>query len=175
MASSSKPPSPIHQRPPQNPHNQPTLAFWFSPKLPHILGACNSLVTTFLHPIKSVTHISHQKIHPLHHLHHGLHLECKFSLGMGWCVVLIWHYSTCKNWLVVKKLSSHRSCFAQTLLISSHAHTSRLTFFAVLAKLKPTPNKKQLGSAIQISIYMTQEAIKTRKQAKRNCDRNQMK
>jgi len=65
------------------------VCFRFSPKLPHILGACTSLVTKFLHPIKSVTHISHHKIHPLHHLRHGLHLERKFSLGMGWCVVLI--------------------------------------------------------------------------------------
>jgi hypothetical protein len=30
-----------------------------------------------------------------------LHLELKFSLGRGG-VVLIWHDSTCKNWLVVK-------------------------------------------------------------------------
>jgi hypothetical protein len=66
-----------------------TFCFRFSPKLPPILGACTSLVTTFLHPIKSVTLISHHKIHPFHHLHHGLHLERKLFLGRGWCVVLI--------------------------------------------------------------------------------------
>jgi hypothetical protein len=50
-------------------------------------------------------------------------------------------------------------CFAQTLLISSHTHTSRLT---VLAELKPTPNRTNLSNTIQIYIYiyMTQEAIK---------------
>jgi len=66
-----------------------TVCFRFNPNLPHVLGACTSLVTTFLHPIKSVTHVPHHKIHPLHHLCHGLHLELKFSLGWGWCVVLI--------------------------------------------------------------------------------------
>jgi hypothetical protein len=72
----------------------------------------------FLHPIKSVTYIPHHKIHPLHLLHHGLHLELKFSLRMGWCVVSIWHDNTCKNWLVVKKqLSSRRSCNSNTLNI----------------------------------------------------------
>jgi hypothetical protein len=34
-----------------------TVCFRFSPNLPHILGACTSLVTMFLHPIKYVTHI----------------------------------------------------------------------------------------------------------------------
>jgi len=34
--------------------------------------------------------------------------------------------STCKNWLVEKQ-SSHCSCFAQILLISSQSHTSHLT------------------------------------------------
>jgi hypothetical protein len=33
-----------------------TVCFWFSPKLPHILGAFTSLVTTFLHFIESDTH-----------------------------------------------------------------------------------------------------------------------
>jgi hypothetical protein len=62
-----------------------------------------------------------------------LHLELKFFLRRGWRVVFIWHDSTCKKWLVVKKyISSCRSCFAQTLLISSHAHTCRLTFFRFL-------------------------------------------
>ena len=72
------------------------------------------------------------KIHSFHHLRHGLHLEFKFYIVRGWCVVLIWHDTTCKNWLVVKTKSSHRSCFAQTLLISSHAHTSRLMFLRFL-------------------------------------------
>jgi hypothetical protein len=132
----------------------------FSPNLPHLLGACTSLVTMFLHPIKSVTHIPQHKIY---HLRHGLHLELKFYLGRGWYVVLIWHDSSYKHWLVVKKKSSRRSCFAQTLLISSHAHTSRLTF----AELKPTPNITNL--AVQFKyVNMTQEAIKTREQAKQN-------
>jgi hypothetical protein len=52
-----------------------------------------------------------------------LHLELKFSPGWGGCVVLIWHENTCKSWLVVKEISSRRLCFAQTLLISSLAHT----------------------------------------------------
>jgi hypothetical protein len=60
-----------------------------------------------LHPIKYVTHVPHHKIHPLHHLCHDLHLEPKFSLERGWCVVLIWHDSTCKNWLVVKNKYPH--------------------------------------------------------------------
>jgi hypothetical protein len=34
-----------------------TVCFRFSPNLPHILGACTILVTTFLHPIKSVTYV----------------------------------------------------------------------------------------------------------------------
>jgi hypothetical protein len=108
------------------------------------LGACTSLVTTFLHLIKSVTHISHHKIHPLHHLRHGLHLERKFSLGMGWCVVLVWHDSTCKHWLVVKKNYPHITCVSlKLLLISSHAHTSRLPFLRFLRnwnqyQIKPT-------------------------------------
>ena len=42
-------------------------------------------------------------------------------------------------------------------------------FFAVLLKLKPTPNSTNL--AVQSKyVYMTQEAIKTRKQAKQNYD-----
>jgi hypothetical protein len=64
-----------------------------------------------------------------------------------------------------KKLSSRRSCFAQTLLISSHAHTSRLTFLR-------NWNQHQIEPTWQRNpnIYMTQEAIKTRKRAKQNCD-----
>jgi hypothetical protein len=39
----------------------------------------------------------------------------------------------------------------------------------VLAELKPIPNRTNL--AVQSKyVYMTQEAIKTRKQAKQNCD-----
>ena len=139
-----------------------TVWFRFSPNLSHLLGTCSSHVTMFLHPIKSVTHIPHHKIHPLHHLRHGLHLKFKFSLGMGWCVVLIWHDSTCKNWLVVKKISSHRSCFAQTLLISSHLSSH---YLVVLAELKPTPNRANLSIAIQICIYDSR-SNKNQKQAK---------
>jgi hypothetical protein len=36
---------------------------------------------------------------------------------------------------------------------------------AVLAKLKPTPNRTNLAAQFKF-VYMTQEAIKTRKQAK---------
>jgi hypothetical protein len=53
---------------------------------------------------KSVKHDPHHGIHSFHHLHHGLHLEFKFYIGRGWSVVLILHDSTCKNWLVVKKI-----------------------------------------------------------------------
>jgi len=60
-----------------------TFCFRSSPNLPHVLGAMS------LHPIKSITHVPHHKIHPLHHLHHDMHLELKFSLGKGWCVILI--------------------------------------------------------------------------------------
>jgi Cft2 family RNA processing exonuclease len=87
-----------------------------------------------------------------------LHLEFKFYIGRGWCVVLIWHDTTCKNWLVVKqKLSSRRSCFTQTLLISSHAHTCHLTFLR-------NWNQHQIEPTWQhnTNIYMTQEAIQTR-------------
>jgi hypothetical protein len=65
-----------------------------------------------------------------------------------------------------KKISSYRSCFAQTLLISSHLFSLLL---AVLAELKPTPNRTNL--AVQSKyVYLTQEAIKTRKEAKQNRD-----
>ena len=66
-----------------------TVCFRFIPNLPDVLGAYTSLVTMSLHPIKYVTHVPHHKIHPLHHLCHDLHLEPKFSLERGWCVVLI--------------------------------------------------------------------------------------
>ena len=69
----------------------------------------------FLHPIKSVTHVPHHKTHPLHHLRHDLCLEFKFSLERGCCIVLIWHDSTYKKLVSRKKISSRRSCFAQTL------------------------------------------------------------
>jgi hypothetical protein len=108
----------------------PTAIVWFqfSPNLSHILGTCSSHVTMFSHLLKSVTHVSHHEIHSFHHLRQGLHLEFKFYIKRGRCVVLIWYELTCKNWLMVKNKSSHRSCFTQTLLISSHTHTSRLTF-----------------------------------------------
>jgi hypothetical protein len=101
-----------------------------------------------------------------------LHLELKFTLGRGWCVVLIWHGRYCKNWLAVKRKSSYRSCFAQTLLISSHAYTSRLTFLQFLRNWNQYQKEPtwQRNPNIYIYIYMTQEAIKTRKQAKWNCD-----
>jgi len=67
-----------------------------------------------------------------------------------------------KNWLSVKTISSRCSCFAQTLLIFSHLSSDLL---AVLAKLKRTPNRTNLAAQSKY-VYMTQEAIKTRKQAK---------
>jgi len=60
-----------------------TVCFWFSPNLPHVLGVYTSLVTTFLHPIKSTIHVFHHKMYPLNHMCHGLYLELKFSLGRG--------------------------------------------------------------------------------------------
>jgi len=71
-------------------------------------------------------------------------------------------YNTCTNRLVVKK--NILTCFAQTLLISSHLSSHLL---AILAKLKPTPNRTNLVAQSKY-IYMTQEAIKIRKQAKQN-------
>lgn len=71
--------------------------FWFSPNLSHVLGTCSSHVTMFSHLLKSVTHVLHHEIHSFHHLRHGLHLEFKFYIVRGWCVVLIWHNNT---WLM---------------------------------------------------------------------------
>jgi len=59
---------------------------------------------------------------------------------------------------------------SNTLNILTHSHLSS-HLFAVLAKLKPTPNRTNLATQSKyIYIYMTQEVIKTRKQVKRNCD-----
>jgi len=52
--------------------------------------------------LSSLSHVPHHKIHPLHHLRHALHLELKFYIRRGWCVVLISHDSTFR--LVVKKI-----------------------------------------------------------------------
>jgi hypothetical protein len=60
---------------------------------------------------------------------------------------------------MVKK-NPHIARFAQTLLISSHLSSH------LLAKLKPTPNRTNLAAHSKY-VYMTQEAIKTRKQAKK--------
>ena len=73
--------------------------------------------------------------------------------------------------LVTGKKNPHiaRVC-SNTLNILTRSHLSS-HFFAVLAQLKPTPNRTNLvAQSIYIYIYMTQEAIKTRKQAKQNCD-----
>jgi hypothetical protein len=40
---------------------------------------------------------------------------------------------------------------------------------AILAKLKPTPNRTNLAAQSKY-VYMTQEAIKPKKQVKQNCD-----
>ena len=53
-----------------------------------------------------------------------------------------------------------------TLNVLTRSHLSSY-LLAVLAKLKPTPNKTNLAAH---SKYMTQEAIKNKKQAKQNCD-----
>jgi hypothetical protein len=58
-----------------------------------------------------------------------------------------------------KKKSSHRSCFAQTLIISSHAHTL-VSPSCDSCETETNTKYNQLGSAIQIYIYITQEAIK---------------
>jgi len=80
------------------------------------------------------------KIHHLQHLRHGLHLELKFYLGRGWCVVLILHDSTCKNWLVVKTYSHiARVLIKKTLNILTCSHLSS-HLLGVLAELRPTPN-----------------------------------
>ena len=59
----------------------------------------------------------------------------------------------------MEKKSSHRYCVAQTLLISSQSHTSRLTFLLFLRN----SNQHQIEPTEQRNIYMTQEAIKTKK------------
>ena len=57
---------------------------------------------------------------------------------------------------------------SNTLNILTCSHLSS-HLLAILAELKPTPNRTNL--AVQSKyVYMTQEAIKTRKQAKQNCD-----
>jgi hypothetical protein len=75
-----------------------------------------------------------------------LHLERKFSLGIRWCVVLIWYDSTCKNWLVVKTIILKSLVFrSNTLNILTRSHLSS-HLLAVLAKLKPTPNRTNLAA-----------------------------
>ena len=57
---------------------------------------------------------------------------------------------------------------SNTLNVLTRSHLSS-HLLMVLEKLKPTPNKTSL--AVQSKyVYMTQEAIKTRKQAKQNYD-----
>jgi len=96
---------------------------------------------------------------------HGLHFEFKFYIRRGRCVVLIWHDSTCKNWSVVKKNSSHRSCFAQTLLISSYLSSH---LFWVLAELKRTPTRSNL--AAQSKYIWLKKQWKPENKQKQNCD-----
>jgi len=131
----------------------------FGPTALFDFGSAPTFLTSWVHvPVtlpcfptfSSLSHtFPHHEIHFSHHLRHGLNLDlCSTSGGR----VLIWHDSTCKNWLVVKNNSSPCSCFDQTLLISSHAHTSRLIFLRFLRnsnqhQIEPT------SSAIQICIY----------------------
>jgi hypothetical protein len=99
-----------------------------------------------------------------HHLRHCLHLKFKFCIVRGWCVVLIWHDNTCKNWLVVKKILPSLVFHSNTLNILKCSHLSS-HLLVVLAKLKPTPNITNLSSAIQICIYDSR-SNKNQKQAK---------
>jgi len=119
----------------------PTTIVWFrfSPNLSHVLGTCSSHVTMFSHLLKSVTHVPHHKIHSFHHLRHGLHLEFKFYILRGWCVVLIWHDNTCKNCLVVKKILTSLVFRWNTLNILTISHFL-CHLLVVLAELEPTPN-----------------------------------
>jgi SUMO ligase MMS21 Smc5/6 complex component len=95
-----------------------------------------------------------------------LHLEFKFYIVSGWCFVLIWHDSQCKNWLVIKNKFSRRSCCTQTLLISSHTRrTSHLTFLWFLQNWNQHQIELILAAQSKY-LYMTQEVIKTRKQVK---------
>jgi len=65
---------------------------------------------------------------------------------------------------VVKKKSSPRSCFAQTLLISSRSHLSS-HLLAVLAQLQPTPNKTNLAAQSKyIYIYICDSRSNKNKQ-----------
>jgi hypothetical protein len=59
--------------------------------------------------------------------------------------------STCKNWLVVKKILT--SLVFRSNKISSHVHTSS-HLLAVLAELKPIPNRTNLATQSKyIYIY----------------------
>jgi len=53
------------------------------------------------------------------------HLEFKFYIGRGWCVFFIWHDSTCKNWLVVKKILKLLVFHSNTLNILTCSHLLR--------------------------------------------------
>jgi hypothetical protein len=69
-----------------------------------------------------------------------------------------------KNWLVEKKILKSLVFRSNThnILTISHLLSHLLS---VLAKLKPTSNRTNLAAQSKF-VYMTQEAIKTRKQAK---------
>jgi hypothetical protein len=71
-----------------------------------------------------------------------LHLERKFSLGMGWYVVLIWHDTNLQKLVSGKKKIILTSLVfrSNTLNILTRSHLSS-HLLVVLAKLKPTPNK----------------------------------
>jgi len=122
----------------------PTVIVWFrfSPNLSHVLSTCSGHITLFSHLLKSVTHVPHHGIHCFHHLRHGLHLEFKFYIGRGWCVLLIWHDSTCKNWLVVKHILTSLVFRSNTLNILTRSHL----WSHLLAQLQPTPNKTNLAA-----------------------------
>jgi hypothetical protein len=93
-----------------------------------------------------------------------LHLERKFSLGMGWYVVLIWHDTNLQKLVSGKKKIILTSLVfrSNTLNILTRSHLSS-HLLVVLAKLKPTPNKTN-------SVAQSKYIYIPEKQAKQNCD-----
>jgi len=126
MISFVKPPSPLSTTPSSKssksflPHCHCLILV--QPNLSHVLGTCSNHLTLFSHLLKSVTHVPHHRIHSCHHLRHGLHLKFKFYIKRGWCVVLIWHDRTCKNWLVVKKILTSLVFRSNTLNILTRSN-----------------------------------------------------
>jgi hypothetical protein len=92
-----------------------------------------------------------------------LHLERKFSLGMGWYVVLIWHDTNLQKLVSGKKKIILTSLVfrSNTLNILTRSHLSS-HLLVVLAKLKPTPNKtNSVAQSKYIYIYQKNKQNKT--------------